>query len=63
MSKVMNINLVMSKIQSNMQNNNLKITYNSEIYKSKEIDLRGGKFIREGGHYVIPINRPVILAL
>ena len=52
----------MSKIQSNMQNNNLKITYNSKIYKSKEIDLRRGKFIREGGHYVIPINRPVIFA-
>ena len=58
----MNINLVMRKIQSNMQNNDLKITYNSKIYKSKEIDLRGGKFIREGGHYVIPIKRPVIFA-
>ena len=62
MSKVMNIKLGVEKIQSNMQNNNLKITYNSKIYKSKEIDLRGGKFIREGGHYVIPINRLAIFA-
>ena len=46
-----------------MQNNDLKITYNSKIYKSKEIDLHGGKFIREGGHYVIPINRLAIFAL
>ena len=46
-----------------MQNNDLKIIYNSKIYKSKEIDLRGGKFIGEGGHYVIPINRLAILAI
>ena len=60
MTKVMNIKL--SDEQNSKQNNNLKIIYNSKIYKSKEIDLRGGKFIREGGHYVIPINRPVIFA-
>ena len=60
MSKVMNIKL--GDEQNSKQNNNLKITYNSKIHKSKEIDLRRGKFIREGGHYVIPINRPVIFA-
>ena len=60
MTKVMNIKL--GDEQHSKQNNNLKIIYNSKIYKSKEIDLRGGKFIREGGHYVIPINRPVIFA-
>ena len=60
MTKVMNIKL--GDEQNSKQNNNLKIIYNSKIYKSKEIDLRGGKFIREGGHYVIPMNRPVIFA-
>ena len=60
MTKVMNIKL--GDEQNSKQNNNLKIIYNSKIYKSKEIDLRRGKFIREGGHYVIPINRPVIFA-
>ena len=60
MTKVMNIKL--GDEQNSKQNNNLKIIYNSKIYKSKEIDLRRGKFIREGGHYVIPINRLAIFA-
>ena len=60
MTKVMNIKL--GDEQNSKLNNNLKIIYNSKIYKSKEIDLRRGKFIREGGHYVIPINRLAIFA-
>ena len=62
MSKVMNIKLGDEQNSKQHANNNFKITYNSKNYKSKVIDLRGGKFIREGGHYVIPINRPVIFA-
>ena len=66
MSKVMNIKLgdeKKKKFKATCKITIFKITYNSKIFKSKEIDLRGGKFIREGGHYVIPINRLAILAI